>query len=364
MILKETNDFYKIVVENIPLIDVRAELEFKKGAFLNSVNLPLMNNEERHLVGTCYKKLGNEKAVALGNKLVCGEVKEERVQAWIKFIEKNPEAKIYCFRGGLRSRISQTWIEEASGKSIDRLEGGYKAFRNYLLDELQADDHKSIPIILGGYTGTGKTILLKKLENSIDLEGLANHRGSAFGNFATSQTTQINFDNNLAFEIIKHRDRAYKHMIVEDEGRNIGKCFINKKLVDHFKKGDLVILDESLEKRVQIIFEEYIINSQKDYQEIYKENGIIEWKKYIEASFYKNRKRLGGESYKKMLNMFGSAFKMQEENGAFEDHKKWIELLLRDYYDPMYKYQISKGARKILFKGNSDEVLEYIKSLG
>lgn len=281
----------------------------------------------------------------------------------MKFIDENPEAKIYCFRGGMRSQISQTWIKEATGNNIERLEGGYKAFRNFLLNELEKNEYKSTPIILGGCTGSGKTILLKKLENTIDLEGLANHRGSSFGNFAKPQTTQINFDNNLAFDMIKHRAKEHKYMVLEDEGRNIGTCFINKKLQEHFKTGDLVILDESLEKRINITFEEYIINSQKEYKNIYQDSGILEWKNYIKNSFFKIRKRLGREQHKNMLNIFETAFKIQELSGDFEGHKKWIEILLRNYYDPMYKYQISKTTKKIVFKGNSENVLEYIRSL-
>ena len=95
--LTQSSDFRSIVLQNIPLIDVRAPVEFEKGAFPFAVNLPLMSNEERHLVGIAYKEKGHDAAVTLGNSLVNGRVKEERVKAWLDFMEKNPDAKLYCF---------------------------------------------------------------------------------------------------------------------------------------------------------------------------------------------------------------------------------------------------------------------------
>jgi len=111
-VLKLYDDFKSIVLSNTPLLDVRAPVEFKRGAFLNAVNLPIMDDEERHLVGTCYKNSGNEKAVELGHQLVSGDVRERRINAWIEFMDANPNALLYCFRGGQRSKISQMWLHE------------------------------------------------------------------------------------------------------------------------------------------------------------------------------------------------------------------------------------------------------------
>ncbi|MCJ7765819.1 MAG: tRNA 2-selenouridine(34) synthase MnmH, partial [Thiovulaceae bacterium] len=134
--LSLSSDFRSIVLNRTPLIDVRAPVEFDNGAFSNTVNLPLMNDEERRLVGICYKKSGNEEAVKLGHKLVSGRIKEERLGAWSDFIASHPDALLYCFRGGERSKISQEWLSGA-GTKIIRLKGGYKAFRNYLITELE-----------------------------------------------------------------------------------------------------------------------------------------------------------------------------------------------------------------------------------
>lgn len=359
-----TNDFYRIVTEKLPLIDVRAPIEYEKGAFLNSVNLPLMNDEERRLVGICYKEKGNEEAVKLGHELVCGDIKNKRVDAWKSYINEHPNVLIYCFRGGQRSGISQEWIKEATGKDILRLEGGYKAFRNYLIDALLPSSQEATPILLGGCTGSGKTILLKKLKNSVDLEGIAHHRGSSFGHFITPQPTQINFENNLAYALIKHRHEKNRYLILEDESRNIGKCVIPKPLFEHFQKGKLVLMDVSLENRVEITMEEYVVNSQANYINLFgQEKGLSEWFNYMSGGINKLKKRFGMERYEKVRNLFEDAFKEQMCTDKNDLHRNWIEILLRDYYDPMYKYEIEKNKERILFKGNSEEVLDYFNEL-
>lgn len=362
MKMKTTKDYEKIINKRIPLIDVRAPIEFDKGAFENAVNLPLMNNEERHLVGICYKKKGSEEALKLGYELVSGEIKEERINNWREQINKYPNSILYCFRGGSRSKISQEWIKENLNKDIIRLEGGYKAFRNYLLEELEPSKQLSKPIILGGCTGSGKTILLNKLENSIDLEGIANHRGSSFGNKITKQPTQINFENNLAYEIIRHRKKGYSYMILEDEGKNVGRRFLPLSLSSYFKQGDLVVLEESFEKRVDITFDEYVTQSQIIYKDMYGENkGLLKWSEYIKNSIEKIKRRLGGEGYKHIMGLFLDAYEKQLKSCQNNFHKIWVEVLLKEYYDPMYNYQLKNNKEKIIFKGNHKEVLSFFR---
>ena len=356
-------DFKKIVINKIPLIDVRAPIEYAKGSFLNSINLPLMNDEERHLVGICYKEKGQEEAVKLGYELVAGEKRSSRTEKWISYLNENPNSMIYCFRGGQRSIISQEWINEISGKKVLRLFGGYKAFRNYLLEELAPEKQKAIPVLLGGYTGSGKTILLNKLENSIDLEGIANHRGSSFGNKITEQPSQITFENNLSTALISHREN-YKYMILEDESRNVGRCFIPKGLFEFFRIGKLVIVDVPLEKRIEITFDEYVFQSQDEYIEFYGiEQGFLEWSAYIVRSIKKLEKRIGSKGQEKIMTLFNEAFKEQMRTNRLDLHKNWIEVLLREYYDPMYFYQMKKRDGRVAFQGSTQEVLEYLKTL-
>ncbi len=182
---------------NTSLIDVRSPVEFEQGAFPSAVNLPVLDNEQRREVGICYKEHGQEAAIELGHTLVSGTDKREKMEKWIAEIKKHPDAVIYCFRGGLRSKITQGWLREA-GVNIPIIEGGYKRLRNYLLANLEEQVEANSFLVISGNTGSGKTEILNNLSTkghrAIDLEGLANHRGSAFGEEATPQPSQVDFD--------------------------------------------------------------------------------------------------------------------------------------------------------------------------
>lgn len=359
-----TNDFYRIVVDNIPLIDVRAAVEFSGGAFPMATNLPVMDDEDRHLVGICYKQQGREAAFNLAFKRVSGRKKEERIAAWIEFVEKHPNALCYCFRGGMRSKTTQEWFEQATGKKIQRLDGGYKAFRRYLIEQMEPVNIPGAPVILGGRTGTGKTILLRQLGNAIDLEAIANHRGSAFGRFLIPQPSQIDFENRLSCALINHRHSGYKYMILEDEGSYIGTRYIPKELALYFKQDSVVLLESGLDERIGITYDEYVRSAQRDYFDFYdEESGLNHWLEDIQNSFGRIKKRLGGERFKRVTKMLVAAHEEQQSGGDPELHKEWVELLLSEYYDPMYDYQIEKGNRTVLFRGNSDGVLQYLRTL-
>ncbi|MFZ7102844.1 MAG: tRNA 2-selenouridine(34) synthase MnmH [Peptococcaceae bacterium] len=358
-----SNDFEKIVLQEIPLIDVRAPLEFTKGAFINAVNLPLMNDEERHLVGICYKEEGSEAAVRLGHQLVAGEIRQQRIAAWTAHLNQYPASMLYCFRGGLRSQLSQKWISEA-GRDIPRLAGGYKAFRNYLLAALSPAVQNSTPVLLSGYTGSGKTLLLQELGNAIDLEGIANYRGSSFGRYLTPQPTQLTFENNLAYALIQHKHQAYRYLLLEDEGANIGKCRLPKALAEFFSGGYLVVIEQPFTERVKITFREYVTGSQAAYLKAFgREQGLSAWSSYIRDSINRIQRRLGGELHKRVLNSFELSFQHQSKHGETSLHRDWITLLLKEYYDPMYSYQLRKAKGEILFTGDAREVLGYLQTL-
>ncbi|GFP76622.1 tRNA 2-selenouridine(34) synthase MnmH [Clostridium fungisolvens] len=363
--LSVTNDFKSIVLNDTKLIDVRAPIEYEKGAMLNSINLPILSNEERHIIGICYKEKGNDEATKLGYKLVSGDIKENRVTSWVKKFKEDPNTMIYCFRGGSRSTIAQNWIYEATGQDMIKLDGGYKAFRNYLIDSLEPENIKATPLVLTGYTGSGKTILLNKIKNSIDLEGIAHHRGSTFGHFVTPQPTQINFENNLAYSVIKHGDKNFKYMILEDESKNIGKSFIPKDFYSYFQSGDVIFLDATVEERVYNILEEYVVNGQREHIEALKDMdlGLEAWLEDMVASMERVKGKLGGDRMKVIVEELKLAFKTQKDTNDIDKHRNWIELFLTNYYDPMYKHSLDKANRNIIFRGNSREVIEFIEGL-
>ncbi len=195
-------DLHSLFTHDTALLDVRAAIEYQHGAFPHTTNVPLLNDKQRHQIGICYKEQGQDAAILLGERLLTPEKRQRCIANWQTFIQSNPEGVLYCFRGGMRSKISQTWIAEHTGIVYPRVEGGYKAMRRYLIKQSERLIKSTTFIIIGGKTGSGKTRVLKQLDSMIDLEGLANHRGSAFGACATPQPTQINFENNLAIELL------------------------------------------------------------------------------------------------------------------------------------------------------------------
>jgi len=360
-----SDHFKTLVLKDTPLIDVRAPVEFAAGSLPGSINLPLMDDHQRHQVGKCFRKDGQEQAIKLGNKLVSGELKEQRISAWCDMIEQRQDTLLYCSRGGLRSTYAQRWIKERTGRNVPRIEGGYKGFRRYLLEQIERAALTEKAIVLGGRTGSGKTLLLQNLGNSIDLEQLAHHRGSSFGRYITPQPSQADFENRLAAAVIKHCNSDHVHMVVEDEGRNIGKRFIPPSLALFFRNAELVKLEESIERRIEVTYDEYVIAAQQEYLRTYgPSHGLTEWLISLEEGIGRIRKRLGQEKLKQTIGMLHDADNWQRQSGEPERHKRWIEVLLRDYYDPMYDYQLQKDQRPVVFKGDSGAVLEYLTAMG
>ena len=362
MSLPLVDDFREIVLQNRPLIDVRAPIEFDQGAFPTSVNLPLMSDEERHVVGICYKEEGHDAAVKLGHSLVQGDIKEARVSAWKEFVQTHPSAYLYCFRGGQRSGIAQTWLDEA-GITIPRLKGGYKAFRSYLSAASERITANNNTLIIGGRTGSGKTLLIHQLDNAVDLEGLANHRGSSFGRFITPQPTQINFEDALAYKLIQFEEKKFKNLVIEHESHNIGRVHIPKPLYSNFEKGQLIILETPLETRTEITYDEYVVAALKNYRQSFgNETGEQQWFEDISSGLSRIKRRLGSERHIALQKVLEDAFTLQQNTGELEAHKAWVEVLLRDYYDPMYDYQIEKSPIPIVYRGEADGVLAFIRN--
>lgn len=330
-------DLKKLFLASTPLIDVRSPVEFMEGSLPHSINLPIMNDEERKLVGTCYKEQGQAAAIKLGHELVQGDVKAERIQAWKNYIQLNPETQVFCFRGGLRSQIACQWIREA-GIERHPIEGGYKRMRHFFLSQIE--DAPLPPLIrLSGLTGSGKTHVLKLFKNSIDLEKLASHRGSAFGENGI-QSSQIRFENELALDLMK----ALDFVMVEDESAVIGKLTIPKRFYQHMRNSPLIILKCDEETRIRHIFEEYVALS--DFSS-------------MNHSLSRIAKRLGGVRFKEVEEELKLAF---EKPKTVDNHSAWIQALLRYYYDPFYDKDLKRQSSQVLFEGNTQEIFEFISA--
>ncbi len=304
----EVSEFIgKLLTEKLPVIDARSESEFLHASVPGALNIPLLNDEDRKIVGTLYKQKGRDAAILKGF-----ELSGPRFHSLIlKSLECAPDKKVlmYCWRGGMRSSIL-AWILGMNGFTVYLLKGGYKAFRNWTLDAF--NDPKKV-LVLGGATGSGKTeilnLLAQKGEQVIDLEALANHKGSAFGALGKDdQPFNEMFENRLALEW--HQLEKDRHVWLENESRSIGACTLPASIYDLIRTSALVDInvgDESRKKRIA-----------RDY-------GCFPAKVLAEITS-KIAKRMGPQHAKEAIGCLDSG-----------DFDGWLERVL-SYYDKLYNY--------------------------
>lgn len=315
------------LAESIPVIDVRSPLEFLSGHIPGASNIPLFNDDERAAVGTIYKKTGRIEAVLEGLRLT-GPSMEQKLKEAIKISEKG-KLLVHCWRGGMRSE-TMAWLFSLGEINAEVLEGGYKAYRHFILESLS---EKRKMIVLGGMTGSSKTHILRSLNTKqqqvIDLEGLANHKGSAFGSLGQPpQPSTEQFSNNLFSEYCKlKKDLPFW---VEDESRNIGTVFIPDCFYLNMQDTKAIILMMGVKTRLPRLMEEY---------SVYPAESLI-------SSIIKISKRLGGDNTSEAIRAV--------ETG---DISKAIELSLF-YYDKAYMYGLTKKKQDnlIFVETDSDDI--------
>ncbi|MFT6153453.1 MAG: tRNA 2-selenouridine synthase [Bermanella sp.] len=355
---KQDQSFKHLFLSNTPLMDVRAPVEFNKGAFPNSQNLPLLDDEQRTLIGTRYKQQGQDKAIELGYELATPTIKQQRLDQWEQFQKQHPDGYLYCFRGGLRSKMTQQWLSEA-GINMPFIEGGYKALRTFLIEQQNHLLLSSPILLLSGRTATGKTHLLNRLPHSIDLEGLANHRGSSFGGFIEPQPSQINFENNITIDLLKRQADHASVIVMEDEGRLIGQLSLTPEMRACMgDKYPLLVLHAFIEDRIDIAMDDYIHQVFPLFIQTYGEQAQHQFSEKILYSLSRIKKRLGGELYKKIHQLFIIALSNIHDSRHY--FREPIQLLLTKYYDPMYDYQLAKRQGKILFEGDASAIKEWV----
>ncbi len=365
MSLPQRDDYQRLFLQATPLLDVRAPVEFAQGAFPGAVNLPLLDDEQRRQVGLRYKQQGQDSAIELGHRLVSGAVKQARLEAWADFVRKHPEGALYCFRGGLRSRIAQEWIHQHCGVAYPRVRGGYKAMRRFLLEALPRVMAGVSPWVLSGRTGTGKTLLLARLRQGVDLEGIFQHRGSAFGRRVRPQPAQIDIENALAIELLRHQAAGHRCLVFEDESANIGSRRVPDAVTGALATAPVVVLQRPFEERVEIVFEEYIDRALAEYQAaLGGETGFQVWSENLLAALDRIQRRLGGLRHSRIYAAMIQALARHREHGEGEEHRVWIAALLREYYDPMYDYQLAKKTGRVAFQGDAEAVLAFFARQG
>lgn len=355
----DTADYRRLFLDDTPLLDTRAPAEFTRGAFPAAVSLPLMDDDERAAVGTCYKAQGQAAAIALGHELVAGERRARRLEAWCDFARRHPTGYLYCFRGGLRSQIVQEWLSEV-GIHYPRVKGGYKAMRRFLLETLEAQAHRGEFILVAGATGSGKTRAIAALPRAIDLEGLARHRGSAFGRLLEPQPSQIDFENALAIALLQ-LDATAAPLFLEDEGRLIGRLALPETLRQRMGEAPLLVIDEPLPARVQVLLEDYVLDLGARFRALHGDRGADLHRERLLGDLQRIRKRLGGERQQRIARLLEAAFAEQARRGSVEAHRAWIEPLLTEYYDPMYAHQMAQRRGCRLFTGSREALVAHAR---
>lgn len=354
------SEYAALFVSDRPLVDLRAPIEFSKGAFPQSHNLPLMTDRERELVGTCDKQQGSAAALALGHQLVHGATKQQRIDAWLSLFAQHPNALIYCFRGGQRSQITQQWLQEA-GLDATYVAGGYKALRQFLIGTIEQAPQQQTLLMLSGITGAGKTDFLKQRHEAVDLEGIANHRGSSFGKRVSPQPTQINFENQLAIALLKQQHAAEHTLLLEDESYLIGRNALPQTFYFAMQQAPVIVLETRFEQRLQRLRREYVEQMLQSFiARDGEQQGMASLRGYLHQSINAIRKRLGHKNADELLQLIDNALAEQQQRNNTEAHLIWIAELLTKYYDPMYQYQLSKKAERIVFRGDHTALNQWL----
>ncbi|MBL7138201.1 MAG: tRNA 2-selenouridine(34) synthase MnmH [Bacteroidales bacterium] len=240
--------------ESMPVVDVRSPAEFQQGHIPGAINIPLFNDLERAEVGTLYVRSGRDQALLHGLDIILPKTK--KILQTLGDCATGTKLRVYCWRGGLRS-LNMAWLFETNGYHVSLLEGGYKAYRRFIRTRL---DEAARVVVLGGFTGSGKTEVLNHIAESgeqvIDLEMLASHKGSAFGGIGLpDQPTNEQFENNL-YDQWSQLDKD-KFIWLEDESRMIGKVTLPDPMIRKIQESPMIVLEVPKKIRVERLVREY-----------------------------------------------------------------------------------------------------------
>ncbi len=320
--------------KKMTLIDVRSPSEYRDSTIPGSLNIPVFNDEERAEIGTIYKQVGVDAAKERGLAIMSA-----KLPAFVKqFKEIDGDKAVYCWRGGMRSRTAAT-VLSLMDIHVSRITGGIKAYRKYVLDTLEHKTLEAEAFVLHGLTGTGKTAVLRQLQQEgypvVDLEGLAGHRGSIFGHIGLQASNQKTFDSELV-ERLKQVESA-PYVLFEAESKRIGKIVVPDFLMEKKESGVAIVLELPMEERVRQIMEDY-------NPAAYKEQYL--------AAFQLIKNRI----HTPVAAEIGRSL----EEGRFA---QGIRMLLEHYYDPKYNHTSSQYEDASPIVVSVDKVEEAVKAV-
>jgi len=303
--------------KGIPILDVRSPGEFEQAHLPGAFSFPLFSNEERAEIGTLFKQVNPEEAFLRGLDLTGPKMSRFVRQAFD--LAPTKQVALYCWRGGQRSG-SMAWLLASAGMEVYQLQGGYKAFRQQVL---QAIEQLDLPLlVVGGETGAQKTLLLHGLrdagEQVIDLEDLANHRGSAFGALGQADQPSVEQFENVLVQSIQRLDQS-RPVWIEDESKSIGKVYLPIRFREIQSQAPLIYVQVPIERRIQNLVQLYAH---------YSKDELVE-------AFCRIQKRLGGQHLKTALEAL--------DNDDFVQAAK-VALV---YYDKAYRHKMDQRDGKI-----------------
>ena len=278
------------------MMDMRAPAEFLQGAFPSARSLPLMTDDERAQVGICYKQRGQQAAIELGHQLVSGATQAAAPGAVERVcpVASPGLPVLFSRRIAFPDRAAV-----AAGEGIDYplVRAVTRPCAASCWRSWSALWRSAEFVLISGKTGTGKTRVINQLSRSVDLEGLANHRGSTFGQLPEPQPRQIDFENTLSIALMKLLAQGERRIYLEDEGRLIGRLYLPEVLREKMGHAPMLVVEQTLEQRVDVVVEDYVLDLGRRYAALHGEDGAQQHSEKLQQDLTRIRKRLGGERH-------------------------------------------------------------------
>lgn len=328
-------------IENKIFVDVRSPLEFEEDHIIGAVNIPILDNEERAIIGTIYKHEGKANAVKRGLDFVSPKLKE--IYRNLELLNKTYDKVIvYCFRGGMRSG-SVVDFAKSCGLNVAKLEGGYKSYRHYVIEYLEKLEEKFQFVVLHGHTGIGKTEMLLELEKRgvgiLDLEFFAQNSGSVFGDiyYDGKRPSQKFFETQIFSKLLEYENQKKKLIFMESESKKIGRCVLSKEFWEMMQSAKHILVEASIDCRVKRCVDDYTKKTREHDEQLI-------------SSIYKLKDKLGVKAVQELVQ--------KSEDKKYEYVARF---LMENYYDKLYMHSQNKYQYEFVVK--SDEMIKSVQKI-